>query len=168
MKRPFFFISCALVLAAEIVALVVFALQTPETAQDTVAVNEILQTVTRDFHALEEHKNATALDYVVVDTNGNIVYKTKSGFSESVNAAIMHRDTILDVASDNTVVGKIIVYNDGAQTFRAQRRGICIVLAVAVAVQGAVFAAYAVYVIERLCRARGGRKPRYSARDGQA
>ena len=150
MKRPFFFISCALVLAAEIVALVVFALQTPETAQDTVAVNEILQTVTRDFHALEEHKNATALDYVVVDTNGNIVYKTKSGLSESVNAAIMHRDTILDVASDNTVVGKIIVYNDGAQTFRAQRRGICIVLAVAVAVQGAVFAAYAVYVHRRV------------------
>ncbi|MDE6613325.1 MAG: hypothetical protein K2K28_02095, partial [Clostridia bacterium] len=93
MKKQLFLIGFLLVFAAEIIALIVFALQTPDFTQDTVAVNEVVQSVTADFSDLEKHKNATALDYVVLDENGNLLYKTKSGLSESVNAAITHRDT---------------------------------------------------------------------------
>lgn len=146
MKRQAFLIGALIVLIAEIITLTVFAVQTPDFSQDTVAVNEVMQSVTEDFNALEQHKNITDLDYVVLDENSNLVYKTKSGLSESVNAAISHRDTILDITINDSVVGKVIIYNDGAQTLQSQKQTAIIVLSVAIAVQGGIFIGYAVYM----------------------
>lgn len=141
MKKTGFFIGCLLVLIAEIVALIVFAVQSPEFAQDTVAVNEIVQAVIRDFNSIEEHQKTNALDYVVLDEGGNVIYKTQTGLSESVNAAIAHRDTILDIDG-----GKIIIYNDGAQTLKTQKQTATIVLAVAIAVQCGICVGYVIYI----------------------
>ncbi len=146
MKKQAFLIGILLVLIAEIITLIVFAVQTPDFSQDTVAVNEVMQSVTKDFNALEQHKNTTVLDYVVLDENGNLLYKTKSGLSESVNEAITHRDTILDITTDSGIVGKVIIYNDGAQTLQSQKQTAIIVLSVAIAVQGGIFIGYAVYM----------------------
>ncbi len=146
MKRQAFLIGALIVLIAEIITLTVFAVQTPDFSQDTVAVNEVMQSVTADFNALEQHKNITDLDYVVLDENSNLVYKTKSGLSESVNVAISHRDTILDITINDSVVGKVIIYNDGAQTLQSQKQTAIIVLSVAIAVQGGIFIGYAVYM----------------------
>ena len=146
MKRTAFFISVILVFVAEIIALVVFALQPPDFAQDTVAVNEVVQTVTRDFGDIGAHENSTTLDYVVMSGDGDILYRTKLGLSESVNEAVAHRDTILDITVDNAAVGRVIIYNDGAQTLQAQKRTAIIVLAVAIAVQCAILICYAVYM----------------------
>ena len=146
MKKQVFLIGVLLVLIAEIITLIIFAVQTPDFSQDTVAVNEVVQSVMKDFNNLEEHKNTTALDYVVLDENGNLIYKTKSGLSESVNEAITHRDTILDITTDSGIVGKVIIYNDGAQTLQSQKQTAIIVLSVAIAVQGGIFIGYAVYM----------------------
>lgn len=146
MKKRLFFIGFFLVLIAEIAALIVFAVKTPDFSQDTVAVNEVVQSVTEDFDALEKHENTTALDYVVLDGDGNLLYKTKSGLSESVNAAIAHRDTALDITIGNRAVGKVIIYNDGAQTLEAQKQTAIIILSVAVAVQCGIGIGYAFYM----------------------
>ncbi|MDE6690533.1 MAG: hypothetical protein K2K04_01040, partial [Clostridia bacterium] len=111
MKKRLFLIGFILVFIAEIIALIVFAVQTPDFSQDTVAVNEVVQSVTRDFDSLDDHKKANGLDYVVLDNDGNVIYKTRAGLSESVNTAISHRDTVVDIDG-----GKVIIYNDGAQT----------------------------------------------------
>ena len=71
MKKQAFLIGAFLVLIAEIITLIIFALQAPDFSQDTVAVNEVMQSVTEDFNTLEQHKNTTALDYVTLDENGN-------------------------------------------------------------------------------------------------
>lgn len=146
MKKPLFLIGVVLTLIAEIIALVVFAVQTPVFTQDAVAVNEIVQTVTLDFNTLDEHRNTTSLNYVVIDNDGNLLYKTQSGLSESVNAAISHRDTILDITVDDAVVGKVIIYNDGAQTLQSQKQTAITVLSVAIGVQAALCIGYAVYL----------------------
>lgn len=146
MKKQAFLIGAFLVLIAEIITLIVFALQAPDFSQDTVAVNEVMQSVTEDFNTLEQHKNTTALDYVVLDENGNLLYKTKSGLSESVNTAIAHRDTILDITINDTPVGKVIIFNDGALLLQSQKEIVIIVLSVAIAVQGGIFIGYAVYI----------------------
>lgn len=146
MKKPLFLIGVVLTLIAEIIALVVFAVQTPVFTQDAVAVNEIVQTVTQDFNTLDEHRNTTSLNYVVIDNDGNLLYKTQSGLSESVNAAISHRDTILDITIDDAVVGKVIIYNDGAQTLQSQKQTAITVLSVAIGVQAALCIGYAVYL----------------------
>lgn len=142
MKKQFFLIGFLLALVAEIVSLCVFALQTPDDSQDTVAVNEVVQSVSEHFDALEEYENATALDFVVLDANGTIVYKTKTGLSESLNAAIAHRDTVVDLVIDGRAVGKVIVYNDGALTLRSQKQTAIAVLSVAIAVQCAIGIGY--------------------------
>lgn len=144
MKRQLFLIGFVLVFIAEIIALIVFAVQTPDFSQDTVAVNEVVQTVKKDFGDWENHKNSTALDYVVLDEGGNLVYRTKSGLSESINAATAHRDTILDITVDGRAVGKVIIYNDGAKTLQSQRQKVIIVLSVATAIQCVICAVYAV------------------------
>ncbi len=146
MKKQLFLIGFLLVLAAEIVALIVFAVQTPDFSQDAVAVNEIVQSVTEDFNGMEGHKNTTGFDYVVIDTDGDILYKTKSGLSESVNAAIAHRDTVLDITLDGISVGKVIIFNEGAQMLQSQKQTAIIVFSVAVAVQGGICIAYSVYM----------------------
>ncbi len=135
-----------IVTIAEIIALVVFALQTPDIMQDVVAVNEVKQSVTKDFNALEQHKNTTALDYVVLNSDGNLLYKTKSGLSESINAAIAHRDTVLDIIIDGGIVGKVIVYNDGALTLQSQKQTAIIALSAAIAVNCFICIWYAVYI----------------------
>ncbi|MDE7167259.1 MAG: HAMP domain-containing histidine kinase [Clostridia bacterium] len=145
MKKQLFLIGAILVLVGEIIALIVFALQTPDFSQDAVAVNEVVQSVTQDFNSIDDHQNPTALDYAVLDNDGNILYKTKSGLSESVNAAITHRDTVLDITLDGTIVGKVIIYNDGAQTLQSQKQTAIIVLSVAIAVQCALCIGYAAY-----------------------
>ena len=152
MKRQAFLIGVLLVLVAEIIALIIFAVQTPDFSQDTVAVNEVVQSVTKDFNVLEEHKNTTALDYVVLDENGNLLYKTKSGLSESVNAAITHRDTILDITINDAVVGKVIIYNDGAQTLQSQKQTAIIVLSVAILISSGICIGYAVYMYYTMIR----------------
>lgn len=152
MKKHVFLIGVIFVLIAEIIALIIFAVKTPDFSQDAVAVNEIVQSVTEDFSVLENHKNTTALDYVVLDEDGNLLYKTKSGLSESVNAAITHRDTVLDITIDNTTVGKVIIFNDGSQTLQSQKQAAIIVLGVAVIVQGGICIGYAVYMYVTMIR----------------
>ena len=152
MKKQAFLIGVLIVLIAEIITLIVFAVQTPDFSQDAVAVNEVVQSVTEDFNDFEKHKNPTALDYVVLDDSGNLLYKTKSGLSESVNAAITHRDTILDITINDTAVGKVIIYNDGAQTLQSQKQTAIIVLAVAIVIQSGICIGYAVYMYITMIR----------------
>ena len=146
MKKHLFIAAFILATIAEIIALIVFALQTPDFSQDTVAVNEVLQSVTQNFNNLGEHETATSLDYAVLDKDGNILYKTKSGLSESLNAAIAHRDTVLDITVNDSLVGKVIVYNDGALSLQSQKQTAVIVLSVAIAVNCAFCVGYAVYI----------------------
>lgn len=145
--RKYAFLTCFIVvLIAEIIALTVFAVQTPDFSQDTVAVNEVVQSVTADFNDMGGHKNTTALDYVVLDESGGVIYKTKAGLSESVNAAIAHRDTILDIKTDGGAVGKVIIFNGGALSLRAHKQRAIIVLSVAIAINGGICIGYAVYI----------------------
>lgn len=146
MKKQAFLIGVLLTLIVEIITLIVFTVQTPDFSQDTVAVNEVMQSVTEDFNDLEQHKNTTALDYVVLDENGNLLYKTKSGLSESVNAAITHRDTILDITTDSGIVGKVIIYNDGELSLQAQKQTAIIVLSVAIVISSGICLGYALYM----------------------
>ena len=146
MKRQFFFAGVIAVFLAEIAALIVFALQTPNFSQDAVEVNEVVQSVTQNFNDLDGYENSAALDYVVLDNVGNVLYKTKYGLSESINAAVTHRDTLLDITIGNEIVGKVIIYNDGAQTLQAQKQTAVVVLSIAVVVQCAICVGYAAYL----------------------
>ena len=146
LKKHIFLIGLLLVLVAEVVTLIAFAAQSIDNAQDAVAINEAIQSVQKDWNTMETHTNQTDLEYVVLNMEGAVVFKTKEGLSESINAAIIHRDTVLDINVDNVIVGKIILYNDSAQIMQNRKRSAVIILLAAILVQGGICIGYTTYL----------------------
>lgn len=64
------------------------------------------------------------------------MYRTKPNLSESINAAISHRDMVLDVEVDGSVVGKIIIYNNETQILQSEKQTAIYVIIAALLVQG--------------------------------
>ena len=114
MKNHIFFWGLTGVFLMELLVLFLSVCFKTENLQDTVAVNEAVQTVQNDWDSLAKHNNQTPLDYVVLGTDGTVLYRTKPGLSESIHAAVSHKDTILDIEVQGMTTGKIIIYNTDA------------------------------------------------------
>lgn len=146
MKRKHFLSGLILTFLTELVLLILFLLPETENPQDTVAVNEVLQTVQQDWDSFEKHTNPTFLDYVVLDSKAAVLYKTKPGLSESINTAISHKDTILDIEVEGTVVGKIIFYNKDALFFQAKNKAATFAIMAVLLLQCSIYAGYFFYI----------------------
>ena len=147
MKNGIFSTALLIVFILEISALLWCAFRgTGNGLQDAVAVNEAVRSVQEDLDNIEAHTNKTALDYVVIDNGGEVIFKTRSGLSESVNAAISHRDTILDIEADGSAAAKIIVYNHSADELKSARNSLVIVFGAAAAVQLLICVGYSIYM----------------------
>ena len=64
MRNGIFTCALIIVFALEIAVLIWFAFHGTEYKQDTVEVNEAVQSVREDWHKIAAHVNETALDYV--------------------------------------------------------------------------------------------------------
>ena len=73
---------------------------------DPVKVNECLYSISENYG--DTSKYNTQLDYVIIGNDGELIYKTKEGLSESINEAIKTRGLILDLTVDGEQVGKVI------------------------------------------------------------
>lgn len=146
MKKRTFLTSMLIIFAVEIVVLILFAVQDTDHTQDAVLINEAVQLVQADWNTIKNHKNQTTLDYVVLDLDETVLFKTKSGLSESVNMAIMHRDTIVDIRVGSLVVGKLIINNDSAQNFKTLKQTIIFAILIAILVQCIICIGYIIYL----------------------
>lgn len=150
MKSKLFIGSLGAVFIIELAVLLAFVFRGTESALDTVEVNEAVQSVRRDYYKLTAHVNETTLDYVVTDGGGNVLYKTREGLSESVNAAVSHRDTILDVDEKGAISGKVIIYNDSA--VNGDRNALALVFGISMAAQAIICGAYVIYLDRRVVK----------------
>ncbi|MDE6259597.1 MAG: HAMP domain-containing histidine kinase [Oscillospiraceae bacterium] len=146
MRGRAFFVGLFLVFAAELAMLVLLMGHGTESPWDTVAVNEIVQTVQRDWDSLANHVNDTEFDYVVLGADGTVLYRTRPGLSESMNAAIAHKDTMLDVEVGGMPVGKLIIYNDDALTLQSEQQTVVFAVAAAMLLQLGICAGYFCYL----------------------
>ena len=146
MKQRMFVTILLFVFAAEIVTLLLFTSKNTNELQDTVLVNEAVQTVQKDWNNLEKHKNRTELDYVVLNINEQVMFKTRAGLSESINHAISHRDTILDIKSGGQTVGKLIVFNKHVQDLQKWQKNIFMTVAAALFIQCFLCTGYLIYL----------------------
>lgn len=135
-----------LAFAAELAALFLFARQDAACRQDAVAVNEALQSVQDDWDRMRGHEKQAGLDYVVIDNNGAVRFRTREGLSESINDAVLNRDTILDVEDGKEIVGKIIINNKSNYIWKEQKKAAAMILAAAVCVQWMACVGYGVYL----------------------
>lgn len=146
MKYKAFLICLTIIFIAEISALIWYACGSSNGLQDTVEVNEAVQSVQADWDSIGSHKNITGLDYTVLDNGGNVLYKTASGLSESINEAVVNRDIILDIKSDDDAVGKIIIRSGSSQKLADSRKKTAAVIVLAAVVQFFICAAYLLYI----------------------
>lgn len=159
MKNRIFLGGLLILFLMELVGLTLLALPKAERPQDAVAVNEAVKTVQNDWNSLASHSNRTSLAYVVIDPDGAVLYRTKLGLSESINAAISHKDTILDIEVDESVAGKIIVYNDEALAFQSENQTAVFAVIAAMLLQCCICAGYFFYIQQTMI------KPFYKMKD---
>lgn len=145
MKKRSFLASLAILFAVQITVLLVFSFQKIDTAQDTVSVNEAVHSVQNDWDIIGRHKNLTDLDYVVLDQEGRVCHRTKPGLSETLHAAVLHRDTILDLESNGRTVGKIIIYNNSHIYYQNHQQKVILFLSAALTVQAVICILYFTY-----------------------
>ena len=152
MKKRYFIIAQITALAVEAVLLLGFALWDADSAQDAVAVNEVLQSVESGWGRLESHERRTELNYVVLDGTGKVLFRTDTGLSESVNRAVAHRDTILDIEYAGLVVGKLIVFNDSAEILESGKRAMLLAVLAVMLAQWGICIAYGMYLDRAVIR----------------
>lgn len=152
MKKRYFIIAQITALAVEAVLLLCFALWDADSAQDAVAVNEVLQSVESGWGRLESHERRTGLNYVVLDGTGEVLFRTDTDLSESVNRAVAHRDTILDIENAGLVVGKLIVFNDSAEILESGKRAMFLAVLAVMLAQWGVCIAYGMYLDRAVVR----------------
>lgn len=152
MRRFSFVIGILLTFLTEAVVLVAFMRGGSDYRQDAVAVNEILKTVEADWLQLDGRTAPNIYDYVVLDESGTVLWKSAEGLSESVNTAIAHRDTILDVERDGNVVGKVIIHNGAEADFAARKQSLAAGLAAILLVQMIALLGYTAWLHQRLVK----------------
>ncbi len=152
MRKQTIVISLIASFAVELTALLLFMFQNTDVPQDAVQVNEIVHLTQADWNQMENYKNPTELDYVVLDRTGGVVFRTKEGLSESVNEAVIHRDTMIDIYVGDLTVGKLIIYNDSPQIVKDWKQTVMIILAAATIVQGGICIGYMGYLNRRIIK----------------
>ena len=114
MKKAPFIILLVLTFIAEALACYLMLSKIKDIKTDPVKVNECMYSISENYG--DTSKYNTQLDYVVIDNDGKLVYKTRDGLSESINEAIKTRGLIIDLTVDGEVKGKVIFdYNIGVQ-----------------------------------------------------
>jgi len=121
-KRYIFVLIIAFVLEA--VLCLYFLGKMEEVKNDPVMINECLKSVEVNYGNPSEY--VTGIDYVVVDNDGNIVFKTRDGLSESINDAVRSGETILDITSGDQTIGKMLIHDDTMSCVREYRNRIAI------------------------------------------
>ncbi|MBR2597639.1 MAG: HAMP domain-containing histidine kinase [Clostridiales bacterium] len=106
MKKAPFIVLLIVTFIAEALACFFLTTRIKDIKTDPVMVNECMHSISDNYG--DSSKYNKQLDYVVIDNDGNPVYKTKDGLSESVNEAIKTRGLIIDLEIDGEVVGKVI------------------------------------------------------------
>ncbi|MDE6517631.1 MAG: HAMP domain-containing histidine kinase, partial [Acetatifactor sp.] len=151
--RRFSIVVCILLtFLLEVTVLTVFLRGDIDFRQDTVAVNEIFKSVESHWPYPDGQTVSAVYDYVVLDESGAVLWKSAEGLSENVNAAIAHRDTILDVEQDGNRVGKVIIYNGAETDYAVRKRSLFTVLMVILLFQATAMLAYSAWLYWRLVK----------------
>ncbi len=144
MKKAPFIIILIITFIAEALACFLMLSKIRDIKTDPVKVNECMYSITENFGDTSKYNDQ--LDYVVIDNDGNLLYKTRDGLCESINEAVRTRGLILDLTVDGETAGKVIFdYNLGGQLENFKRQMIILFVVIGV-LQLAVIIAWHLYI----------------------
>lgn len=124
-------ILAATVLLAAFIAVVCAFHSENEKKLDPVAVNDIAQTLAEKWASFTKSGLPRSLpcrqyklDYAVIDDNEKLVGATRRDLDENISEAVSNRDTIVDIALNGKVYGKLIIYNNSAMLWKQYRNNL--------------------------------------------
>jgi signal transduction histidine kinase len=116
---------------------------------DAAAVNDIAESLAEGWHRLEYSELPCLyykLDYAVLDNENRFIKATRKGLNNDLSSAIRNRDTIVDIKSNNKVLGKLIIYNNTNKTWR-QYRNYLLIFSIIIIFSAAILCViYLVYI----------------------
>lgn len=122
----------------------------PNASPDAAAVNDIVQTISKDWGTIvsggELPKFSYPINYTLLDENNELVTATRKGISESLDAALQNRDSVVDINHKGALVGKVVFHNDSQEAWQNYRNNIIIFVGVFSLFLAFAFAAYGFYL----------------------
>ncbi|MBQ3856832.1 MAG: HAMP domain-containing histidine kinase [Ruminococcus sp.] len=125
MKTRYFLLYAAafLVLSALICGRILGMDQAGELPQYTTEINRLLVKLSENWEELPGAQLPEEdFDYTLIGSDGELIFATREGLSESISAATGHYDVIRDVERDGQILGRLIVYNDYEELQKAGRK----------------------------------------------
>ena len=144
MRKVPFILLIILTFIAEAAACFVMVNRIKDIKTDPVKVNECIYSVTLNYG--DESKYDRQLDYVVIDNDGRLLFKTKDGLSETVNEAIKTRGLILDLTVDGELKGKILFDYSIDEQISEFKQDLVIGFIVIVALQAVIIVVWYIYI----------------------
>ncbi|WP_346878452.1 HAMP domain-containing sensor histidine kinase [Clostridium sp. UBA7791] len=114
-------------------------------------VNDIAQSLAKEWDSLEYAELpclSYKIDYVVLDNENRFIKATRSGLNNDLSSAIRNRDTIVDVKSQDKVLGKVIIYNNTNNEW-IKFRNLLLIFTLCVVIVAAVFCSLYLVFIDR-------------------
>ena len=143
MKSTRYIVALIFTFILEAVLCIIFLGQMNVTANDTVKINECLKSVEASYG--DESSYVTSVDYTILSSDGELLFATRSGLSESVNEAVKNSDTILDIDLGGDK-GKMIIHNDSGEIISSCKKKMTITVVSVTAVQLIVILSYFFYL----------------------
>lgn len=112
MKKRYLIVFLILTFILEIGLSIFFLNKKFETKNDTVRINELVKEVEANFN--NEDKYPKYYQFVIIDSDENVIYRYGSNLSETLNEAYRNSDTIVDIVV-NSDAYKIIIKNSFAE-----------------------------------------------------
>lgn len=114
-------------------------------------VNDIAQSLAKEWNSLEYAELpclSYKIDYVVLDNENRFINATRDGLNNDLSSAIRNRDTIVDVKSQDKVLGKVIIYNNTNNEW-IKFRNLLLIFTLCVIIVAAVFCSLYLVFIDR-------------------
>lgn len=144
----FFLLLCL----AQLVIAVSVLMNIRERPLDTIAVNEIVQSVSLQWDELTSGEKTIIpfhpmeLDFTVISNDGTVLAATEPGLSGSISEALAHRDAIIDIVYKSKNVGKVLINNRSADQRKTDRKNLLTVLLAASTLELLLLAGYFLYL----------------------
>ena len=144
MKKSPFILILVLTIIAEALACFFMLTRIRDIKTDPVKVNECMYSITENFGDTSKYNKQ--LDYAVIDNNGDLLYKTRDGLSESINEAIKTRGLVLDIEVDGKPAGKVIFDYSMDEQHEGVKRNIIVLFSIIGVLQIVIVVTWYIYI----------------------
>lgn len=120
--------------------------------QDSVEINDILQDCTANFDSPQNIRNNYKYNFTIIDYDEKLIYTTTSGLSQNISDAIKSRDTILDIAPNGKLAGKLIISNNYDVALAERNIGFAIIAGGLLCFLALILIAYILYINNRVIK----------------